>query len=114
MYAHLTPTTHPDKICETLKLSVNSATEESISNATGETIDDLVTQIKKFLNENRNDGNKVYEVLAVATDFMGTPLKLSMGASSILEDGSDIYVTVRVSVDRKKHIAPISSKPIAP
>lgn len=110
----MTPTTHPDQICETLKLTVNSASEESISNASGDTINDLVTQIKNFLNENRNDGNKIYEVLAVATDFMGTPLKLTMAASSILEDGSDVYVTVRVSVDKKKHIAPISSTPIAP
>jgi hypothetical protein len=28
VYAHLTPTTHPDKICETLKLTVNASTAD--------------------------------------------------------------------------------------
>jgi len=56
VYAHLTPTTHPDKICETLKLTVNSSSTDSSqeesknSQARGDSINDLVTQIREFLS----------------------------------------------------------------
>ena len=106
VYAHLTPTTHLDKISETVKFALNGDADESI--------DTLVNKIKEYLDKQRNDGNKVYEILAISPEFMGTPLPLSMRANSLLEDGSDVYVTVRISIDKKKHVAPISSQPIAP
>lgn len=46
VYAHLTPTTHPDQICETVKLSLKyPSSEESKENdkQTGDSISDLVT-----------------------------------------------------------------------
>ena len=42
---------------------------------------------------------------------MGVPLPLGVTVSSVLEPGADIYVTVRVIVDKKKHVAPIASTP---
>ena len=65
------------------------------------------------MDKERNDGNKVYEVLSVSTSFMGVPLGLALIASSVLENGSDVYVTVRVTIDRKKHVAPISTAPVS-
>ena len=67
-----------------------------------------------YLNKQRNDGNKVYEILAVSSNFMGVPLSLGLKASNVFSNSDDVYITVRISVDRKKHVAPISSKPIAP
>ena len=42
---------------------------------------------------------------------MGVPLPLGVTMSSVCDPGADIYVTVRVIVDKKKHVAPISSTP---
>ena len=70
----------------------------------------MVTQVREFLTSQRNDGNKLYEVLAVSTTFMGAPLPLGLTASSLLSNGSDVYVTVRITIDSSKHIAPLSSK----
>ena len=115
IYAHLTPTSHPTLICDTLKLTVNSAPmeQEEESKVQPDTIDDLVTQVREFLTTQRNDGNKLYEILAVSTSFMGAPLPLGTTASNLVSSGDDVYVTVRISIDMKKHIAPISSTPIA-
>ena len=65
------------------------------------------------MDKERNDGNKVYEVLAIAETFMGTPLPLGQAVSSVFANGSDVYVTVRVSIDTKRHVAPISTTPVA-
>ena len=43
---------------------------------------------------------------------MGAPLPLGLTASSLLSNGSDVYVTVRITIDKKSHIAPIASMPI--
>ena len=43
---------------------------------------------------------------------MGVPLAIGLTAGSVLANGEDIYVTVRVLIDVKKHVAPISSAPI--
>ncbi len=43
---------------------------------------------------------------------MGTPLPLGLTAGSLLSQGDDVYVTVRISIDTKRHVAPISSTPI--
>ena len=121
VYVHLTPTTHPDQICETLKLNLtkapnsDSAAEESkiaASSTRGDLVNDLVTKVREFLSKSRNDGNKVYEVLAVSPPFMGVPAPLGLAASSIFCEGSDVYATVRVTVDSKRHVAPISSAPV--
>lgn len=117
----MTPTSHPDRICETLKLTLNAhsetaaepAEESKTGTQLGHSIDDLVTQVREFLTLSRNDGNKLYEVLAVSTTFMGAPLPLGLTASSLLTNGSDVYVTVRITIDSSKHIAPLSSVPIA-
>ena len=82
------------------------------SDQSGESINDLATKVRDFLTENRNDGNKNYEILAISTSFMGVPLPLSLTASSILSNGGDVYVTVRTTVDKKKYVAPISSTPL--
>ena len=126
VYVHLTPTTHPDLICETLKISLTRSaiqlpeapsTEETkavIDTAQkGSCIDDLVTKVREFLTTNRNDGNKVYEILAVSPTFMGVPLALGITASSIFAEGSDVYATVRVTVDKKRYVAPLSSNPVS-
>ncbi len=121
IYAHLTPTTHPDQICETLKLSLKKGPDpetpldeetKTDSEQSGESINDLATKVRDFLGENRNDGNKNYEILAISTSFMGVPLPLDLTASSILSNGGDVYVTVRTTVDKTKHVAPISSTPL--
>ena len=62
----------------------------------------------------RNDGNKIYEVLAVSTSFMGAPLPLLCTASNFLGNNSDVYVTVRIGIDAKKHVAPIATIPQEP
>ena len=55
VYAHLTPTTHPDIICETLKLTIKAGSEEQASEESktapdaGDSINDLVTQVREFL-----------------------------------------------------------------
>ena len=41
VYAHLTPTTHPDQICETVKLTLNASSEEE-SKVRADTVQDLV------------------------------------------------------------------------
>lgn len=116
VYAHLTPTTHPDRICETLKLTLKAgnstadASEESkVESTSGDSIDDLVTQVREFLTSQRNDGNKVYEILAVSPMFMGAPLPLGLTASSVLCQGSDVYVTVRITIDSSKHVKPLAT-----
>jgi len=125
VYVHLTPTTHPDKICETLKISLSRSKidpetadlgEESKidTDQLGSSVDDLVSKVREFLTVNRNDGNKVYEVLAVSPQFMGVPLPLGLTASSIFADGSDVYATVRITVDSKRYVAPINTIPIVP
>lgn len=49
VYAHLTPTTHPDIISETVKLTIKSGSEEQATEETktesdaGDSINDLVT-----------------------------------------------------------------------
>lgn len=43
---------------------------------------------------------------------MGVPLPLGLALGSIVTSGSDVYATVRVTVDKKKHVAPISSSPV--
>ena len=44
---------------------------------------------------------------------MGAPLPLRTILSNVFQAGSDVYVTVRISIDSSKHIAPISSQPIS-
>ena len=39
---------------------------------------------------------------------MGVPLPLGLTASSVLTNGGDVYVTVRINVDKKRHVAPIA------
>ena len=118
VYAHLTPTTHPDRICETLKLTLkagnstaNASEESKVESTSGDSIDDLVTQVREFLTSQRNDGNKVYEILAVSPMFMGAPLPLTLTASSVLSQGSDVYVTVRITIDSTKHVKPLATNP---
>lgn len=72
-----------------------------------------MTQVKDYLNRERNDGNKLYEVLAITETFMGSPLPLKQTLSTIFTQGSDVYVTVRVSIDSKRHVAPISTTPVS-
>ena len=109
VYAHLTPTTHPDQICETLKLSLKRGPDPETSQQAseeeskvdegdklGDSIDDLASQVRDFLTEHRNDGNKNYEILAISASFMGVPLPLGLTASSVLTNGGDVYVTVRI------------------
>ena len=49
VYAHLTPTTHPELICETLKLAIKSGPtaepeeESKVAADMGDSIDDIVT-----------------------------------------------------------------------
>ena len=49
VYAHLTPTTHPGLICETVKLTIKSGSEEQATEETktesdaGDSINDVVT-----------------------------------------------------------------------
>ena len=113
----MTPTSHPDKICETLKLTLkagaeNGPVEESKTGSVaglGDSVNDLVSQVREFLNNQRNDGNKAYEVLAVSPTFMGAPLPLGLTASSLLTNASDVYVTVRITVDTSKHVAPLGT-----
>lgn len=44
---------------------------------------------------------------------MGVPLPLKLNVSSIFSHGSDVYATIRVTVDAKRHVAPLSSTPVA-
>jgi len=116
VYVHLTPTTHPELICETIKITLKrraneESVEESKEGQRSSKVGDLVREVCDFLTKNRNDGNKVYEVLAISSEFMGVPLPLGLTAGSIFANGSDVYATVRVSVDSKRHVAPISSIP---
>ena len=61
------------------------------------------------MTSQRNDGNKVYEILAVSPTFMGVPLPLNMTASSVLSNGSDVYVTVRITIDSSKYVKPLAT-----
>lgn len=61
------------------------------------------------MTSQRNDGNKVYEILAVSPMFMGAPLPLGLSASSILSEGTDVYVTVRITIDSSKHVKPLAT-----
>ena len=58
IYAHLTPTTHPDLICETLKFTLKRGVDSQLpmdketkidSEQMGESINDLVTKVREFL-----------------------------------------------------------------
>ena len=41
--------------------------------------------------------------------FMGAPLPLGLTASSVLSNGSDVYVTVRITIDSSKHVKPLAT-----
>ena len=43
---------------------------------------------------------------------MGAPLPLAATCASVFSNASDVYVTVRVTVDKKSHVAPIASNPL--
>ena len=61
----------------------------------------------------RNDGNKVYEILSVASSFGGDELPRTAIAATELENGSDIYVKVRITVDTSKHVEPVAKNTAA-
>ena len=110
VYAHLTPTSRPKDVSETLKLIVKGTPRDNNEESKDEehTIKDIVDQIMQHLEKERNDGNKVYEILNVATSFGGDDLERTAIAATELEQGSDIYVTVRITIDTSKHVEPIS------
>ena len=58
--------------------------ESKETQPSGDCIDDLVTQIREFLQTQRNDGNKTYEIMALSKTFMGVPLPLGTSASAVL------------------------------
>ena len=65
------------------------------------------------MTNQRNDGNKVYEILAISPNFMGAPLPLNLTASSVLSNGSAVYVTVRIKIDSSKHVKPLATAQVA-
>ena len=56
------------------------------------------------MEKERNDGNKVYEILNVSTSFGGEALERTAIAATELENGSDVYVKVRITIDTSKHV----------
>ena len=110
VYVHLTSTSRPKEVCETLKLTVKGSPRDSNEESKNQedTIEDIVRQIQEHLDNVRNDGNKVYEILGISTNFGGDELKRSAIAATELENGSDIYVKVRITVDTSKHVEPIT------
>lgn len=114
VYVHLTPTSRPQEVCETLKLNLKGIPREpkEESKVEEDTIQKMVDQIQHHLNTVRNDGNKVYEILNVATSFDGENLKRDSSAAIALETGSDVYVKVRITVDSTKHVQPIAQNQV--
>ena len=110
VYVHLTSTSRPKDVSETLKLNVKGMVRDSNEESKYEedTIQNIVTQTQEHLDKVRNDGNKVYEVLNVSTSFGGDELERSAIAATELENGSDIYVKVRITVDTSKHVEPVA------
>ena len=102
VFAHLTALSRPEEILETIKIDLHgdpaqAGQEESKVNP--ESIGQLVWKIKEFLDIVRQDGNKIYDILAVSTTFKGTPLPLKVAAHSVFTHRSDAYVTVDVRID---------------
>ena len=62
------------------------------------------------------DGNKIYQVLALTADSHkdAQVLPLTRFVASHFEDLGDVYCHVRVAVDPKKHVKPIEVRPVAP
>ena len=64
----------------------------------------MADQIQTHLDTVRNDGNKVYEILNIASSFDGENIKRTAIAATELEGSSDVYVKVRITVDSSKHV----------
>ena len=79
-----------------------------------DTVQNVIAQVQEHLDKVRNDGNKVYEILNVASSFGGDELPRTAIAATELESGSDIYVKVRITVDTSKHVEPVSKNSTTP
>ena len=110
VYVHLTPTSRPQEVCETLKINLKGTPRDAAeeSKAEEDSIQQLVDQIQQHLDTVRNDGNKIYEILNVSTSFDGENLQRTAIAATELEAGSDIFVKVRITIDSSKHVQPIA------
>ena len=102
----MTPTSRPREICETVKINVKGTPRGSEEESKGEedTIQNVVESIAQHLEKERNDGNKVYEILSISSFFGGEEIKRTAIAATELEKGSDVYVKVRITIDTSKHV----------
>lgn len=62
IYVHLTSSSLPTKVLETVKLPIDCVHEESKEGAGPITISSLERSIEQYLQSERDDGNKVYHV----------------------------------------------------
>lgn len=117
IYVHLTPTSKPQEILETVKLEVK-ATQEGSSNQYQ--IGDIAEDLLKYLKDNRDDGNKVYSIQSLSTEFGGSSIDFTTLASSVLEPAGDLFVTLQIDIDTQRHVKPLAvetleeKKPLKP
>ena len=99
VYAHLTPTSSPTQVLETVKLRLQSVIEESKEGSGPMTISALARSIESYLKAERDDGNKIYHVEKVCETFGGSPLAEDALLSSFFEEGSDVFALIRIEID---------------
>ncbi len=73
-------------------------------------INDLRLKIFEHL-EKSNDGNKIYQIKGLTSAIGGQVLPLNRLVSSFFEEGGDVYCSVDISVDTKKHVKPVEVRP---
>ena len=75
VYVHLTATTKPDDILETVKIELKAAaSSDEESKESPDTILTLTGKVKEHLDTVRNDGNKEYAIEGLSTEFGGEQL----------------------------------------
>ena len=69
---------------------------------------DLLQKVYDHL-QIQNDGNKVYKLESVSLSHCGKPLKnLGQYLSTNFENGSEVFVNVKIEVDTSKTVKPIA------
>lgn len=95
IYAHLVSLADPSQqVLETVKLDCNQ----------GSTVAQATAGVVCYLQEKRDDGNKLYEVVS-AHEF--DICEAALEENHVLEQ-EDLFVLVRISIDRSKHVKPIA------
>ena len=110
VYVHLTATSKPEEIHETVKVQLKGGSESNEeSKETPDTIGTLTQKVIDHLQKVRNDGNKNYEIESISAEFGGESLPADAMASSLLEDSQDVFARVKITVDQNKTVAPLTT-----